>query len=174
MNQQYPRGLGDTNILIHLERLPAEWLPSELLTSTITLAELSAGIHSADDEAERGRRIARLQRVEATFQPLPFDAEAARQYGVIAGVVISMGRKPRRRVADLMIASVAAANRLPLFTTNPDDFAGLETVLPVVPVPVPPPDTRAPAENGAKSADADSGISVDGSPQEPPSSAPTS
>ncbi len=59
----------------------AEWLPTELLTSAITLAELSAGIHSADDVAERARRIARLQRVEATFNPLPFDAEAARQYG---------------------------------------------------------------------------------------------
>jgi predicted nucleic acid-binding protein len=136
MNQKHPRGLGDTNILIYLERLSAEWLPSELLTSTITLAELSAGIHSAVDEVERGRRIARVQRVEATFDPLPFDAEAARQYGVIAGAVIARGRKPRR-VADLMIASVAAANRLPLFTTNPDDFAGLETVVPVVAVPVP-------------------------------------
>lgn len=167
--QQHPRGLGDTNILIHLERLSAEWLPSELLTSTITLAELSAGTHSANDEAERGRRIARLQRVEATFQPLPFDAEAARQYGVIAGVVIAMGRKPRRRVADLMIASVAAANRLPLFTTNPDDFAGLDTVVSVVPVPVPPSVITPQAGNGHQPGDADSR-----SPEDPAASAPTS
>lgn len=137
MTRQYPRGLGDTNILIHLEHLPAERLPAELLTSSVTLAELSAGVHSADDAAERGRRIARLQRVEATFNPLPFDTEAARQYGVIAAEAIAMGRRPRGRVADLMIASVAAANRLPLFTTNPDHFRGLETVLAVVPVPVP-------------------------------------
>jgi predicted nucleic acid-binding protein len=123
--------------LIYLERLAAESLPAELLTSSVTLAELSAGVHSSGDAAERGRRIARLQRVEATFNPLPFDTEAARQYGVIAAEVIAIGRKPRGRVADLMIASVAAANRLPLFTTNPDDFRGLEAVLAIVPVPVP-------------------------------------
>jgi predicted nucleic acid-binding protein len=134
---QYPRGLGDTNIIIHLEQLAVADLPTELLISAVTLAELAAGVHSADDGAERGRRIARLQRVEAAFSPLSFGAEAARQYGVIASEVIAMGRKPRRRVADLMIASVAAANRLPLFTTNADDFRGLDRVLAVVPVPVP-------------------------------------
>jgi len=134
---QHARGLGDTNIIIHLERLTAADMPAELLISAVTLAELAAGVHSADNGAERGLRIARLQRVEAAFSPLPFDAEAARQYGVIAAEVIAMGRKPRSRVADLMIGSVAAANRLPLFTTNPDDFRGLDRVLTVVPVPVP-------------------------------------
>jgi predicted nucleic acid-binding protein len=132
------RGLADTNILIHLERLPADRLPRELLTSAVTLAELSAGVHQTDDVAERGRRIARLQRVEATFDPLPFDAEAARQYGAIAAGVVAAGRKPRRREADLMIASVAAANRLPLFTTDPDDFLGVEGIVSVILVPRPP------------------------------------
>jgi predicted nucleic acid-binding protein len=135
---RYLRGLGDTNILIYLERLAVDQLPAELLTSTVSLAELSAGVHSADSAVERARRVMRVQRVEATFSPLPFDVEAARQYGIIAAEVISMSRKPRRRVADLMIASIAAANRLPLFTTNPADFNGLESVLTVVPVPVPP------------------------------------
>jgi predicted nucleic acid-binding protein len=134
---QHPRGLADTNIIIHLEQLAAADLPEELLISAVTLAKLAAGVHSADDGAERGRRIARLQRVEAAFSPLSFDAEAARQYGVVESEVIATGRKPRSRVADLMIGSVAAANRLPLFTTNPDDFRGLDQVLTVVPVPVP-------------------------------------
>lgn len=139
MNARYLRGLGDTNILIYLERLAVEQLPAELLTSTVTLAELSAGVHSAADATERARRIIRVQRVEATFSPLPFDVEAARQYGVIAAELIATGRQPRRRVADLMIASIAAANRLPLFTTNPADFRGLEAIVTVVPVPVLPP-----------------------------------
>lgn len=78
-----------------------------------------------------------MQRVEATFSPLPFDVEAARQYGIIAAEVIAMARRPRARVADLMIAGIAAANKLPLFTTNPADFRGLESVVTVVPVPVP-------------------------------------
>jgi predicted nucleic acid-binding protein len=136
---RYLRGLGDTSILICIERLKAEQLPAELLISTVTLAELSAGVHATADTAERSRRILRVQRVEATFSPLPFDAEAARQYGVIAAQVIARGRKPRGRVADLMIASIAAANKLPLFTINPADFQGLESVVAVVPVPAPAP-----------------------------------
>ncbi len=137
MTARYLRGLGDTNILIYLERLAVDQLPAELLTSTVSLAELSAGVHSAVDAGERARRVLRVQRVEATFSPLPFDVEAARQYGVIAAEVVAMGRRPRGRVADLMIASIAAANKLPLFTTNPADFRGLESVVTVVPVPVP-------------------------------------
>jgi predicted nucleic acid-binding protein len=80
-----------------------------------------------------------VQRVEATFSPLPFDVEAGRRYGIIAAEMIAMGRQPRARVVDLMIASIAAANKLPLFTTNPADFRGLETVVTAVPVPVPAP-----------------------------------
>ncbi|MGD0068413.1 MAG: type II toxin-antitoxin system VapC family toxin [Streptosporangiaceae bacterium] len=139
MTARYLRGLGDTSILIYLERLAIDQLPAELLTSTVSLAELSAGVHSALDAGERARRVHRLQRVEATFIPLPFDVEAARRYGIIAAEVIAMGRKPRGRVADLMIASIAAANKLPLFTTNPADFRGLESVVTAVPVPVPTP-----------------------------------
>lgn len=137
MTARYPQGLGDTNILIYLERLAVDQLPAELLTSTISLAELSAGVHATADTAERAQRVLRVQRVEATFSPLPFDTEAARHYGLIAAEVIRMGRKPRGRIADLMIASVAAANRLPLFTTNPADFHGVESLVTVVPVPVP-------------------------------------
>lgn len=137
MTERYARGLGDTNILIQLEWLGSEHMPIDLLISTVTLAELAAGVHSATDARERARRIARLQRTEAVFDPLPFDTESARQYGIIAGEVISAGRKPRGRVADLMIASVAAANKLPLFTTNPNDFRDLDAALTVVPVPVP-------------------------------------
>jgi hypothetical protein len=135
---RYLRGLGDTNILIYLERLAVDRLPAELLISAISLAELSAGVHSAVDAGERARRVLRVQRVEATFSPLPFDVEAARLYGIIAAEVIALGRRPRGRVADLMIASIAAANQLPLFTTNPADFRGLESVVTVVPVPIPP------------------------------------
>ena len=80
------------------------------------------------------RRMDVLQRAENEFDPIPFDVEAARFYGRICAAVVSAGRKPRRRVADLMIAAIAAAEELPLFTTNPDDFKGLDDLITIVPV----------------------------------------
>ena len=37
----------------------------------------------------------------------------------------------RSRVADLLVAAVAHANKLPLYTRNPADFAGLEGLIAV-------------------------------------------
>jgi predicted nucleic acid-binding protein len=137
--EQRTRGLIDTNILVHLAIPDPEQLPEELVISAVTLAELSAGPHHTDDPVERARLTSVLQHAEATFDTLPFDAEAARAYGVICAAVLAAGRKPRRRVADLMIASVATVNRMPLYTTNPDDFIGLDRILTVLPVDRPTP-----------------------------------
>jgi predicted nucleic acid-binding protein len=128
------RGLIDTSIVIHLEDLDPEQLPDELVISAVTLAELSAGPHHTEDPVERARRTSLLQHAEATFDPLPFDAEAARAYGVICAAVLAAGRKPRPRIADLMIASIAIANRMPVYTINPVDFVGLDQLLTVVPI----------------------------------------
>ena len=87
-----------------------------------------------DEHAERARCLEILQRAESEFDPIPFSAEAARIFGRVTAAVIAAGRKPRRRIADLLIAATAIAEGLPLFTTNPEDFSGLETLLPVIPV----------------------------------------
>lgn len=131
------RGLIDTNVVIHLAALDDAHLPGQMVISAVTLAELSAGPHHTDDPAERARRMSVLQHTEATFEPLPFDTEAARTFGLVSAAVVAAGRKPRRRIADLMIASIAIANRLPLYTTDPSDFAGLDDLATVVPVPRP-------------------------------------
>lgn len=141
------RGLLDTNILILRRWIDPAELPVEMAISAITLAELSAGPHLAHGESgqesdhvreERARRTDVLQRTEADFEPVPFGADAARAYGQVAAATVAAGRIPRSRVADLMIASTAIAEGLPLFTTNPDDFKGLERLLTVVPVSRPP------------------------------------
>src|SRR6266487_2276052 len=99
------------------------------------MAELAAGPHAVTDPDERARRQDRLQRVEATFDPLPFDAEAARAYGRVYAAVARTGRKARgRRMADLLIAATAVAAQLPLYTRNPNDFTHLERLVTVVSV----------------------------------------
>jgi len=111
--------------------------------SAITLAELSAGPHQVrpngeqdlyDEHEERARRTEALQRAESEFDPIPFDAEAARIYGRVTAAVVAAGRKPRRRIADMMIAATAIAESLPLITTNPGDCAGLEKLIRIIPV----------------------------------------
>lgn len=124
-----PRGLLDTSVIVDLGDLDPEVLPAEPAISALTLAELAAGPHATDDEAERARRQDRLQRVEALLDPLPFDDEAARAYGRVYAATRASERKPRgSRAVDLLIASVALAHDLPLFTRNPDDFAHLEDI----------------------------------------------
>jgi len=141
--ERHRQGLLDTNIVILRRWIQPDQLPIEVAISAITLAELSAGPHEVrpsseqdryEENAERARRLDVLQRAESEFEPIPFDAEAARVYGRVTAAVVAAGRKPRRRATDLMIAATAIAAGLPLFTTNPDDFKGLQRILSVVAV----------------------------------------
>jgi len=137
--RRHARGLVDTSVVIDLDRVAVQSLPREVAISVITLVELAAGPAATDDLEERARRQDRLQRAEATFDPLPFDAEAARAYGRVYAAVARAGRKARgRRMADLLIAATAVSARLPLYTRNPKDFAHLEKIATMVPVDVHP------------------------------------
>lgn len=139
--QRRPRGLLDTSIVIDLELLSPEDLPVELAVSAITMAELATGPEAALDPQERARRIALIQHAEDTFDQLSFDLAAARIYGRICAAVTAARRKTRgRRAMDLLIAATALSNKLPLYTHNLDDFAGLEHLLDIVAVPSPGPD----------------------------------
>jgi predicted nucleic acid-binding protein len=121
------RGILDTSTVVLLERIgDPQSLPPEPLITAVTLAELSVGPLVATEPAERATRQLRLQQAEADFDPLPFDAAAARAYGRVAASVHRAGRKTRARSYDAMIAAVALANDLPLFTCNPADFEHIE------------------------------------------------
>jgi predicted nucleic acid-binding protein len=131
------RGVLDTSTLILLPRLrDAAALPDEPLITAVTLAELSVGPLVATDERERAARLAHLQQAEADFEPLPFDASAARAFGRVAWSLRSRGRKPAARAYDAMIAATALAHDLPVYTANPNDFSGIDG-LRVVAVDVP-------------------------------------
>lgn len=128
-----PRGLIDTSVVIDLPDIELNRLPAEVAISAITLAELAAGPHATSDPAERARRQDRLQRVEATFEPLPVDAGVARAYGRVYAAIVASGRKARgRRAVDLLIAATAVSAGLPLYTRNPDDFGGLSDLVQIV------------------------------------------
>lgn len=132
---RHARGLVDTSVVIDLDAIEPQHLPRELAVSAITLAELAAGPHATRDARERARRQDRLQRTEATFDPLPVDGNVARAYGRVYAAVVATGRKARgRRATDLLIAATALAADLPLYTRNPADFGGLSELLDIVAV----------------------------------------
>jgi hypothetical protein len=119
-------GVLDTNTLILIDRVDATELPGEPVITAVTLAELSVGPLVAPEGAERAARQARLQLTEASFEPLPFDAAAARAFGQVAAALRSAGRKSTARAFDSLIAATAIANDLPVYTCNPADFAGID------------------------------------------------
>ncbi len=131
-------GLLDTSTLILLGELddPTQ-LPELPLISTITLAELSVGPLVAASPEEREARQAHLQQAEAAFDPLPFDEAAARAFGPVAASLRRAGRKVAARTYDAMIAAVAIANGLAVYTCNPHDFRGIHG-LELVPIALPP------------------------------------
>jgi tRNA(fMet)-specific endonuclease VapC len=124
---EHPSGLLDTSVVILLPSIQdPETLPEHPLISAITLAELSVGPLVASTDQERAARQAHLQQAEADFEPLPFDADAARSFGQVAASLRRSGRKTSARAYDAMIAAIALAQALPLYTANPRDFENID------------------------------------------------
>lgn len=128
------RGLLDTSVVIDHDVIDPALLPDESAIAAITLAELAAGPHATDDQDERARRQDRLQWATSTWEPLPFDGDAARLYGRMFAAARAAGQTSRSRLADLLIAATAAAYGLPVYTRNPADFDALKAIIKVVPV----------------------------------------
>lgn len=127
MSDRAARGVLDTSTLILLGRIcDAGALPIEPLITAVTLAELSVGPLVARDEEERAARQVHLQQAEADFDPLPFDAAAARAFGQVAASLRRSGRKTGARAYDAMIAATAMANGLGVHTCNAEDFRGID------------------------------------------------
>jgi hypothetical protein len=134
--KRHATGILDTNTVIRLADLAPEQLPLTPLITTVTLAELSVGPLTAESDEAAAERQAHLQMAEADFEALPFDVFAARAFGRVAASLRRAGRKAKARTFDAMIAATALANDLPVYTANPDDFAGIDG-LDVVSVPAP-------------------------------------
>lgn len=125
------RAILDTSVVIATDIGP---LPGELAISAATLAELHFGVLVATQAATRAERLRRLSILQRRFDPLPLDDAVAASYGQLAAAVAATGRQPRARTMDLIIAATAHAHDARLYTRNPDDLRGVETLIDVVPV----------------------------------------
>lgn len=131
----HPAGVLDTSTVLRLGELDVDDLPDKSVITSVTLAELSVGPLVADDPATRAARQVQLQHAETSFgEPLPIDAAAARAFGRVAADLRAAGRKPAARAFDALIAAVALASELPIYTFNPHDFERIDG-LEVVPLP---------------------------------------
>lgn len=127
--QPVERSILDTSVLIGAATTP---LPGIVAISAASLAELHFGVLVAQDVATRAERLRRLSVIQRHFDALPIDDSVAASYGKLASAVVAAGRQPRRRTMDLLIAATAHAHGATLYTRNLDDFAGLESLVPVI------------------------------------------
>lgn len=121
----------DTSVVLSSNLPP---LSGYLAVSTVTLAELEFGLLRVADPAERARRLRRYSLVQKLFEPLPFDEKAAQGYGELAAVEQRLGRNPRARALDLLVAATAFAHKAQLLTRNVKDFRAAADYVEIVEV----------------------------------------
>ncbi|MBN1170614.1 MAG: PIN domain-containing protein [Micromonosporaceae bacterium] len=120
------RGILDTSILIATDVTP---IPGELAISIASLAELQFGVLIAKTADARAIRLSRLSTIQRRFDPLPIDEAVADSYAHLAARLVEIGRQPRARVMDLLIAATAHAHDAAVYTRNAGDLVGLEDLI---------------------------------------------
>jgi predicted nucleic acid-binding protein len=130
MARAVSRGILDTSVLVASDVSP---IPGDLAISIVSIAELHFGVLVARNEQTRATRLSRLSAVQRRFDPLPVDDAVADSYGQLAAQV-AVGRQPRARVMDLLIAATAHAHGATVYTRNAADLAGLEDLVAIVPI----------------------------------------
>ena len=100
---------------------------TETEISMVTIAELTVGVLMASD-ADRPGRVATLSAVESTWNPLPVDAEVARQFARIVSALHADGR--RLPILDALVAATAIGEQIPVVTQDPeyDAIPGVEVI----------------------------------------------
>jgi predicted nucleic acid-binding protein len=123
------RSVLDTSVVVATDVGP---LPGELAISAATLAELHFGVLVAGEPAVRAERLRRLSVLQRQFDALPVDDGVAASYGHLAAAVVAVGRRPRARTMDLLIAATAHAHGARLYTRNAADLTGIDEMIEVV------------------------------------------
>jgi len=121
----------DTSVLLGTD---VPQLEGELAISSASLAELHFGVLVTADPAIRAERLRRLAQLQRTFDALPVDDDVAASYGQLAAAVAGIGRHPRARVMDLLIAATAHAHGARLYTRNATVLIGVDHLIDVMSV----------------------------------------
>ena len=108
MTTVHERVLLDTSVLIDYPAAAVASHADAAAVSTITLAELAYGLHTEDPLRDTAREQ-RYHWIAEAFDPIPFGAGAARIYGALCANVRAVGRDPKPRRFDLLIAAEAGA-----------------------------------------------------------------
>ena len=100
---------------------------TETEVSVVTLAELTVGVLTANDD-DRSARVATLSAVESTWDPLPIDAEVAREFARVVAALRAGGR--RVPILDALVAATAIVEQIPVITQDNDYEAipGVEVI----------------------------------------------
>ena len=125
----------DTSVLVRTERQPGadSFGPfadrGEVFIAALTVSELLVGVHRADTEDRRSRRLAFVEGVLARTKVLDFTTATAR---IHAGLLAELQRHGTPIGAhDLLIAATAIAAGCAVVTTHPAEFervTGLEVL----------------------------------------------
>jgi predicted nucleic acid-binding protein len=134
VTERHDSGVLDTSAYIDLDLLDPAVLPKVPELTAITMAELHQGVAMAKDPANRAARTEKLAAAIVEFEPLPFDGSAAARYGTLVALTVEANRDPRPRRMDLMIAAIASARGLPIYTRNANDLVGLADMVHIVEV----------------------------------------
>ncbi len=124
----------DTSVIIDPPATGTAAFADVVSISAISVAELQYGAGASTDPVEQLHRRQRLRLVLDDYDVLPFDAEVAESYGLLANLVRQSGRNSRPRRMDLLIAATAVRHGFLLATRNAKDLRDLERVLVVIDV----------------------------------------
>ncbi len=122
----------DSSIIVSAD--PPPFGDDDLYVTAVTFAELHAGVLLASNDADRARRLRRLTKLTALYDPLPLDAGVAIAYGRINAELARRNDRRRAGPMGLLIAATALSNGCRLYTRKVGEFHGLEDVLEVIEV----------------------------------------
>lgn len=120
----------DTSVIIDPPDDFSRYVDAVCVTA-VSIGEMAFGLHTSDPLIASQRERLYRETLE-DYDPVPYDAAAAHEYGAIAAAVRAIGRNPRPRQADLLIAAIARHLGAKVLTRNVDDFVGLDDIVSVV------------------------------------------